>query len=262
MYVSRLWRYPVKSLRGEALGQAVLTQDGVAGDRLVHVGSPGGPLTGRTRHSLLTIPAATGSDGEPTVAGHRWDSPEAAAMIRQMAGSGTELRRYPGPERFDVLNLLVATDSAVAELGTDVRRLRPNILLGDVPRGAERGWAGKALAIGDALIGILNLRQRCIVTTIDPDTGAQDVSVLMRIRDQFETRIALNCWVIRPGTIRVGDTAELVETTEQPAHVGGWILGAPYLPSSRGYDPRGEHGATRRGVAAVGRAAARGTSTP
>lgn len=228
MHVERLWRYPVKSLGGEELDEAVLTDDGVAGDRLVHVASPYGPVTGRTRHSLLTIPATTGADGEPVVAGHRWDSPEAAQLIARHTGPQTELRRYRGPERFDVLNLLVATDSAVAELGTDVRRLRPNILLGDVPPGAERTWDGKALAIGEALIGIMNLRQRCIVTTIDPDSGAQDISVLLKIQYEFASRIALNCWVIRSGTIRTGDTATLVETNEQAPYVGGWIVGAPY----------------------------------
>jgi uncharacterized protein len=228
MHVMRLWRHPVKSLRGEELSEATLTDDGILGDRLVHVGSAQGPVTGRTRHSLLTIPAVTGSDGEPLVCGHRWDSHAAHSVIARHAGSGLELRRYSGPERFDVLNLLVATDSAVAELGADVRRLRPNILLGDVPPGAEREWAGKALAIGDALIGILNLRQRCIVTTIDPDTGAQDLDVLLRIREHFATRIALNCWVIQPGTIRVGDTATLTEAAEEPTSEGGWIVGAPY----------------------------------
>ena len=228
MQVSRVWRYPVKSLRGEELAKAQLTDDGVAGDRLVHVSTPYGPLTGRTRHSLLTIPAHTGDDGEPRVGGLPWRSRAVAELIQRHAGPQAMLRRYDGPERFDVLNLLVATDSAVAQLGADVRRLRPNILLGGVPAGAERDWAGKALAIGDALIGILNLRQRCIVTTIDPDTGAQDVGVLLRIRDQFATRIALNCWVITPGAIGVGDTVRLVETDERPSHAGGWIVGAPY----------------------------------
>ncbi len=228
MHVSRLWRYPVKSLGGEELADVQLTDDGVAGDRLVHVSTPYGPLTGRTRHSLLTIPARTGDDGEPQVAGVPWRSPAAAELIHRHAGPQAVLRRYDGPERFDVLNLLVATDSAVAELGADVRRLRPNILLGGVPAGAERGWAGKALAIGDAMIGILDLRQRCIVTTIDPDTGAQNIDVLLRIRDRFATRIALDCWVITPGKIEVGDTVRLVETSERPAHAGGWIVGAPY----------------------------------
>jgi uncharacterized protein YcbX len=66
------------------------------------------------------------------------------------------------------------------------------------------------------------------VTTIDPDTGAQDVDVLRRIRDEFDGRLALNCWVITPGTIRVGDPVSLVDTDAEPEHLGGWILGAPY----------------------------------
>ena len=82
MHVSTLWRYPVKSLGGEPLPRAELTLDGVRGDRRVHVGTVGGPLTGRTRHGLLTVPASTGSDGEPLVAGHPWRSAEAAELIR------------------------------------------------------------------------------------------------------------------------------------------------------------------------------------
>jgi uncharacterized protein YcbX len=233
MYVKNLWRYPVKSLGGEELTEARLTPDGVAGDRLVHVGNVFGPLTGRTRHALLTIPASTGADGRPLVDGIPWDDDAAAARVRGAAGPDAELRAYGGPERFDVTNLLVATDGAVSELGADVRRLRPNILLGGVPPGAERGWAAKALAIGEAVVGILNLRQRCIVTTIDPDTGEQDLDVLLRIRERFGTRIALNCWVIRPGVVRVGDSVRLVETVERPEHVGGWIVGAPYERATR-----------------------------
>jgi uncharacterized protein YcbX len=229
MRVDALWRYPVKSLGGEALTEAELTPDGVAGDRLVHVALPWGPITGRTAPGLLTIPAATGPDGRPLVAGHRWDGPEAAELIRAAAGPHAGLVAYSGPERFDVLNLLVATDGGVADLGVDVRRLRPNLLVGGVEPGEERTWGGRALAIGDALIGILNLRQRCVVTTIDPDTGEQDVGVLRDINDRFEGRVALNCWVIRPGTIRVGEPVELVDAPARPARVGGWVVGAPYL---------------------------------
>jgi hypothetical protein len=229
MYVKNLWRYPVKSLGGEPLSSAELTADGPAGDRLVHIRNHRGPLTGRSRNQLLTIPAATGPDGEPLLAGHPWRSAEAAAIVRERGGADAELARYAGPERFDILNLLVATDSAVAALGEDVRRLRPNLLIGDVPPGAERTWAGRALAIGDALIGIHDLRSRCVVTTIDPDTGAQDVDVLRRIRDEFDGRVALDCWVIRPGMVRPGDPVALVDTDAEPDRLGGWIVGAPYL---------------------------------
>ena len=37
VHVSQLWRYPVKSLRGEPLESTELTLDGIWGDRVVHV---------------------------------------------------------------------------------------------------------------------------------------------------------------------------------------------------------------------------------
>jgi hypothetical protein len=150
-------------------------------------------------------------------------------MIQAHAGVDSQLAAYTGPERFDVLNLLVATDGAVRAFGHDVRRLRPNLLISGVPADAEATWPGRALAIGDVLIGIHSLRGRCVVTTIDPDTGQRDVEVLRRIRHEFGGKLALNCWVIRPGTIHQGEPAQLVTTDEHPAHLGGWIVGAPYL---------------------------------
>ena len=113
VHVSQLWRYPIKSLGAEPLGSAQLTADGIAGDRIVDVHNANGPLTGRSRHRLLTVPASTGSDGVPRVAGHPWTTAEANQIIQTHAGADSQLVAYTGPERFDVLNLLVATDGAV-----------------------------------------------------------------------------------------------------------------------------------------------------
>jgi hypothetical protein len=228
MYVAGLWRYPVKSLSGEALDTAQLTEDGVSGDRIVHVAGSHSPLTGRTRHGLLTVDAHTGPDGVPRVAGHPWDSPQAATAIQAVAGPDACLVSHRGPERFDVLNLLVATDGVVAELGADVRRLRPNLLIGGVPADAERRLPGHALVIGDAVIGIHSVRQRCIVTSIDPGTGDQDLEVFRRIRRRFGNEVGLNCWVIRPGVIHLGDPVSLQPTTAEPERIGGWVVGSPY----------------------------------
>jgi MOSC domain-containing protein len=229
MHVEGLWRYPIKSLGGEALQTAALTCDGVAGDRLVHVTSSRGPITGRSRPGLLTIPGSTGVDGVPCAAGARWDSPEAAAIVAERAGHDARLTSYAGPERFDVLNLLVATDAAVNRLGVDIRRLRPNLLIGGAPEDAERYWPGNALAIGDALLGLHSVRQRCVVTTIDPDTGDQDPDVLRRIIRDFDGELALNAWVIEPGAIAIGDSVSLVPTDAEPDAIGGWVVGAPYV---------------------------------
>lgn len=109
-----------------------------------------------------------------------------------------------------------------------MRRLRPNLLIGDVPADAERHWPGHALVIGDAVIGIASVRQRCIVTSIDSDTGAQDLAVFRRIRQRFGNQLALDAWVIRPGTIHLSDPVSIHPSAARPGHVGGWILGAPY----------------------------------
>ena len=234
MHVAKIWRYPVKSLKGEPLDRAELTPDGVAGDRLVHVRRPAGVLTGRSRHGLLTVPAGTGPDGVATVGGHRWTSPQAAALVRAAGGPDAELAAWSGHERFDVANLLVATDGAVERFGHDVRRLRPNLLLAGVDADDEPDLPGRALAVGGAVVGVLERRTRCVVTTVDPDSGARDLEVLRHVRRAFDMRLALDCWVVRPGTVRVGDEVRLVDLDgAEPAHVGGWILGTPYDVPSR-----------------------------
>jgi hypothetical protein len=232
MHVAGLWRYPVKSLAGEALAEARVERGGIVGDRIVHVRGPRGPRTGRTRHGLLTLPATTGPDGAPLVAGHPWRSASALAAVRDRAGADAELVGHDRPERFDVTNLLVATDGAIGRFGHDVRRLRPNLLIAGVAAEAEAYWPGNALIICDVVIGLYTQRVRCIVTSIDPDTGAQDLDVFRRIRTDFAGTLALDSWVISPGTVRVGDEVRLAATDERPSRVGGWIVGAPYNVSA------------------------------
>lgn len=233
MHVAGLWRYPVKSLAGEPLPATTLTADGVPGDRVVHVAGPHGLLTGRIRYGLLTIPATTGVDGQPEVAGHPWHSAAATSIVQTAAGPAAELVAYTGPERFDVLNLLVATDGSIAAFGHDLRRLRPNLLIEGVPAGAETTWPGRTLTVGEAVIGVYAVRQRCVVTTIDPDTGAQDLEVLRHIRRRFDYRLGLDCWVSQPGHVRICDPVALAGSVAAPPQAGGWIVGRPYRPAAR-----------------------------
>jgi uncharacterized protein YcbX len=117
-----------------------------------------------------------------------------------------------GAERFDIMPLLVTSDSAVRALGIDRRRLRPNLVIVGVDGLAERAWEGRFLRVGDAVVGLADLRGRCVMTTFDPDTGAQDVGVLTRIREQFDGTFGLNAWVARHGRIAVGDPVVLLES--------------------------------------------------
>lgn len=211
MHIAEMWRYPIKSLAGERLKQAEIRLDGIAGDRIVHVEDVGARVvTARTRPRLLGLHGATGPEDEPLLDGRPWQAPESAEAIRRAAGPEARLVRWDGPERFDILPLLVATDGAILALGEDGRRLRPNIVIGGVEGLAERDWPGRRLRLGEVVIEAAQLRGRCVMTTYDPDTQAQDPSVLRRIVREFDGRIALDCAVIRPGCVRLGDSVELL----------------------------------------------------
>ncbi|MDX6630022.1 MAG: uncharacterized protein QOH00_2268 [Gaiellales bacterium] len=215
MQVAELWRYPVKSLRGERVQVADVGRDGVAGDRLAHVRQQSGRVvTSRFRPGLLGLQGSLGDDGEPLIDGQRWDSAGARDLVRAAAGPGVEIVRFRGGDRgqrFDVLPLTVLTTGMADAVGVDRRRFRPNIVLAGARGIEETDWPGCGLRAGSALIGVRNRRARCVMTTFDPDTLEQDAGVLRRIVRAFEGQVALDCWVIEPGRISEGDDAELVE---------------------------------------------------
>jgi len=208
--IEGLWRYPVKSLAGEPIASAALTATGIPGDRIVHVRGPEGVRTSRRQHRMLGLHGTLGPADEPLVDGHPWDSPEALALVKRAAGEDAWLASYDGVERFDILPLLVATDGAVAAFGRDIRRLRPNILIGGVDGMDEVTWEGAELHIGGVVIGLDSLRGRCPMTTVDPDSLVRDPEVLRDIGRRFGGRLALNAEVVKGGLIRVGDAVQLV----------------------------------------------------
>jgi hypothetical protein len=158
---------------------------------------------------LLRLHATLGSDGEPLVDGLPWNSPKVAQRVEAAVAPGARLARFDGPERFDILPLLVCTDGAVSMFGRDVRRLRPNLLIGGVPAAAERLWTGATLRLPHADIGLADLRGRCVMTTYDPDTTDQDPAVLRDIVRRFAGRLCLNAHVMRPGSVDEGDAVDL-----------------------------------------------------
>jgi uncharacterized protein YcbX len=207
--LGQLWRYPVKSMAGEQIQRATLTDLGVPSDRLVWVRGPEGVRTARRQYQLLGLRGTLSPEGEVLVNGHPWDSPVAAELVRAAAGEDAWLERAPTGYQFDILPLLVATDGAVAAFGRDIRRLRPNLLISGVDGMDETTWEGAELIIGDAIIELDSLRGRCPMTTVDPDTITRDPAVLKDIGRRFGGRLALNAAVGRGGEIAVGNPVTL-----------------------------------------------------
>jgi hypothetical protein len=200
-------------MRGELLQEADVLETGIRGDREIVVLSAARQrvITSRTHHRLLGLQGEISPDtGNATIDGIPWDDPAALELVQKTVGEPAELCNVPGTERFDVLPLLVATDGAIYAIGLDRRRFRPNILIGGVDGLAERTWEGKRLRLGVVEIYAAQLRSRCVMTTYDPDTLQQDRSVLFRIVSDFDGTMALDCSVVKPGLIRVGDPVTIL----------------------------------------------------
>jgi uncharacterized protein YcbX len=211
MVVQSLWRFPVKSLAGEVLEGATITEHGIDGDRLVYVRGPEGVRTSRRHYRLLGLKGTLGVDGTPLISGFDWDSREALELVRDAAGHDAWLEAADEERAFDVLPLLVATDGAIAAFGRDARRLRPNIIIGGVDGLQEFDWPGSLLRINEVLVHLDSRRGRCPMTTVDPETLERDPEVLRDIGRRFGGRLALNADVIRGGRIAIGDRADLLE---------------------------------------------------
>src|ERR1700692_373292 len=159
-------------MAGERLERACVEETGIDGDRVAHVENSRGLLiTARTHPRLLGHHATLDAAGEPRI----------QEKVVGIVGAGARLVRDRDVRCFDILPLLVATDGAISAFGYDGRRLRPNIVVGGVEGLAERDWPGQVLRIGETLIGVRDLRGRCIMTTYDPYTLEQDRAVLQTI---------------------------------------------------------------------------------
>jgi uncharacterized protein YcbX len=113
------------------------------------------------------------------------------------AGSLEEMARQAGEERIDD------------------RRFRMLFRIEGVEPHAEDGWAGRRVALGDAVVRLHGLVGRCLVTAQDPDTGLKSLDtlrIIRRYRSEIETDepLPFGAWggVEQPGRVRVGDTVE------------------------------------------------------
>jgi uncharacterized protein YcbX len=228
--VRELWRFPVKSLRGEPLEAAQLAHDGVAGDRAYafHEHRKGAlrPLTVREAPLLLRWSAAYDAEPDPadplpavlTDPGGRrwsWDEPGLAErLFADLGRNGIELRRAPGEQHDLPGSLLVTTEASLrateAALGRplDVRRFRPNLHLElDAPAYAEEHWEGGTVTFeGGVTLRFLHACERCVIPTRDPDDGADRWPGLLKwLAAHRSTLFGINAEVVTPGVVRRGE---------------------------------------------------------
>ncbi len=234
--VRALYRYPVKSMRGEALDEARLSAHGFAGDRryaFVRTGNTSSfPwFTARQVPALLRYAPYFAAPDDPERSPIRVRTPDAGDLplesdelrgeLADAFGAAIHLT-HAGRGTFDCAPVSIISLATVRGLGErvgadlDPRRFRPNVLV-ETPDGrpfAEDGWLGGLLLFGErddsALVRADERDPRCMMINLDPDRAEQQPAVLREVARTNETCAGIYGAVERPGTITVGDVVRLI----------------------------------------------------
>lgn len=135
----------------------------------------------------------------------------------------------PVPVSFaDAFPVLVTTTGSLAALNRDIEkhggvavpmaRFRPNLVVDCEEPWAEDHW--KALQIGEIVLDLVKLCDRCIVTTTDQKTGEriskEPLAGLARVHRSTDPRIkgvifGMNAVPRTLGEVRIGDPVEIID---------------------------------------------------
>ena len=221
MRVVQIWRYPVKSMGGEPLRSVELGNGGMPFDRRYAVidsdpNRAGKPLTARIEKRLLGYCAKV-RDGIAYVCvpdGVERDvhEPEWLEALSAEIDRPVSLQSFDNAIHDDS-DILVVNAASLRALTTEYGafinplRFRPNFVVdsADAKPFAEEAWIGHDITVGDALLRVQYPCDRCVLTTIDPETLAMDPSFLRLVVEKHGGRFGLYCSVVRSGSVALGD---------------------------------------------------------
>ena len=222
--IEAIYRYPVKSMRGELLQAADLGWHGIDGDRRLafqKLDDPGGfPFLSASKLPELVrmTPLRRGGSEHVLLPGGR-ELPlfgeELAAEVGRRCGLRVRMMRL-NHGIFDEACISVIASGTVREIGrlaqrdVDARRFRPNILVRsarEVPF-EEDEWVGGVLRFGEEAAApavAVTLRDlRCSMVNLDPDSAAADAEVMKAVVRANDNTAGVYCAVTRTGRLAVG----------------------------------------------------------
>ncbi|MGI8890932.1 MAG: MOSC domain-containing protein [Chthoniobacterales bacterium] len=257
--VESLWRYPVKSMRGERCDAVFIGFPGVYGDRLFAFHSstarPGLPyLTAREQRRMLCYqprfrerektlappnlaaaeklaPGASPLYADPIDLQVEVETPSGATLaiddprLHELLREGVEgepeltLRRS---ERAltDCRPISLISSQSIQKLGEetaaplDPRRFRANLYLNltNAEGFAENRFVGRSLRLGSKVtLAILERDPRCMIITLDPETGEKMPAVLKSVAQKHEGFAGVYAAVLVEGMVQPGDKVSLLD---------------------------------------------------
>jgi len=254
--VDSLWRYPVKSMRGEELDEAFAGYSGIYGDRLFafrssanHKGFP--YFTARDQRRLLqyrprfrypdkaarpiNLIEAESRNANPllanlaelivdveTPAGKTLaiDDPALIEIVRTDIDQKHHVtlmqsqRAMTDCRPVSIFSLQSAQQLA-EETGApvDKRRFRANVYvdLTSANGFAENEFVGRSVRIGSkVVITVLERDSRCMIITLDPNTGEQTPAILKKVAQAHDGMAGVYGAVLVEGMVQKGDPVEVI----------------------------------------------------
>jgi MOSC domain-containing protein len=255
--VDSLWRYPVKSMRGEELDEAFAGYSGIYGDRLFAFKSSASPigfpyLTAREQRRLLqyrprfrnpdkaarpiNLTEAESMGANPLSADLSElmvevetpngktlaiDDPALIEMLRTDIDQKHQLTLMRSQRAMtDCRPVSIFSLQSARQLGEetgmpiDKRRFRANIFvdLTSAQGFAENEFVGKTLRIGPkVVVTVLERDPRCVMITLDPDTGEKAPAILKDVAQAHEGMAGVYGAVIVEGMLHKGDSVEVLD---------------------------------------------------
>lgn len=232
-HIASIVRYPVKSMAGESLKQALLKPSGLEDDRLYAFQSSNAPpgmlrLSGKERRTMLGYRASV-TDGHAvsvaTPSGETYpvDSPQLIEYFQTHISRTThfQLTRSEVPQT-DVRPLSLLSRQTINQISSEVgrsineRRFRANLIL-DLTAGsfAEDEWIGERICIGESAIAqIIDRIPRCRVVTHDPINPEfeEPLFSIMKTLDRFhQGRAGVYAKIVQPGIVFVNDDLRIAK---------------------------------------------------
>lgn len=122
-----------------------------------------------------------------------------------------------------------------ARMGTplDPLRFRANLYVDGVPAWAEFSWVGREIRIGEATLRIPARIPRCAATSVDPETGERTVNVVKGLRAAYgHYDMGVYAEVIHGGRVAIGDTVVVPDAPRPRSRIGHWLRFFAFLARS------------------------------
>jgi uncharacterized protein YcbX len=198
--VASIWRYPVKSLRGERLDRVEVQPGGIPGDRerALFVSSKH-PRFGKTYR---------GKEHERL---HVFEDVETARDSAAERGVSTDA--VAGDHFFDAAPISILVDrwldgvSRHVGFAVEYGRFRPNVFV----RAAEgfqleeTALAGMLLEAGTVRLRVRGPITRCVTVTYAPDAASSQPDVLRYLARERNAWMGIYCDVVRAGMLAAND---------------------------------------------------------